>query len=39
MEIADIKAQLSLAQVLDHYGLKPDKHGKLNHYRLEVDRL
>jgi len=30
MEIADIKAQLSLAQVLDHYGLKPDKHGKMN---------
>jgi DNA primase len=30
MEIAEIKAQLSLAQVLDHYGLKPDKHGKMN---------
>ncbi|MCA4897906.1 MAG: toprim domain-containing protein [Cytophagales bacterium] len=30
MEIADIKTQLSLAQVLDHYGLKPDKHGKMN---------
>jgi DNA primase len=29
MEIQDIKAQLSLAQVLDHYGLKPDKHGKM----------
>ncbi len=30
MEIPEIKAQLSLAQVLDHYGLKPDKHGKMN---------
>jgi DNA primase len=30
MEIAEIKTQLSLAQVLDYYGLKPDKHGKLN---------
>ncbi len=30
MEIQEIKAQLSLAQVLDYYGLKPDKHGKLN---------
>jgi len=30
MEIQEIKAQLSLAQVLDHYGLKPDKHGKMN---------
>ena len=30
MDIQDIKAQLSLAQVLDHYGLKPDKHGKMN---------
>ena len=30
MEIAEIKTQLSLAQVLDHYGLKPDKHGKMN---------
>ena len=30
MEIAEIKAQLSLAQVLDHYGLKADKHGKMN---------
>jgi DNA primase len=29
MEIQDIKTQLSLAQVLDHYGLKPDKHGKM----------
>jgi len=30
MEIQEIKTQLSLAQVLDYYGLKPDKHGKLN---------
>jgi len=30
MEIQEIKTQLSLAQVLDHYGLKPDKHGKMN---------
>lgn len=30
MEIPEIKTQLSLAQVLDYYGLKPDKHGKLN---------
>jgi len=30
MEISEIKTQLSLAQVLDYYGLKPDKHGKLN---------
>jgi DNA primase len=30
MEMAEIKTQLSLAQVLDHYGLKPDKHGKMN---------
>jgi DNA primase len=30
MEISDIKTQLSLAQVLDHYGLKPDKQGRLN---------
>jgi DNA primase len=30
MEIAEIKAQLSLAHVLDHYGLKPDKQGRLN---------
>ncbi|UXE67864.1 MAG: toprim domain-containing protein [Chryseotalea sp. WA131a] len=30
MEIADIKTRLTLAQVLDHYGLKPDKHGKMN---------
>ena len=30
MEITEIKAQLSLSQVLDHYNLKPDKHGKMN---------
>jgi DNA primase len=30
MEIQEIKTQLSLAQVLDYYGLKPDKHGKMN---------
>ncbi len=30
MEIADIKTRLTLAQVLDHYGFKPDKHGKMN---------
>ncbi len=30
MEIPDIKQQLTLAQVLDHYNLKPDKHLRLN---------
>jgi DNA primase len=30
MEIQEIKEKLSLADVLDHYGLKPDKHGKMN---------
>jgi DNA primase len=30
MEISEIKEQLSLSQVLDHYGLKPDKLGKMN---------
>ncbi len=30
MEIAEIKTQLTLAQVLQHYNLKPDKHHKLN---------
>ena len=30
MEIADIKSSLSLADVLQHYGLKPDKHARLN---------
>ena len=29
MEIADIKARLTLATVLQHYGLKPDKHLRL----------
>src|ERR1700748_483862 len=30
MEIAEIKAQLTLARVLQHYGLKPDKHLRLH---------
>ena len=30
MEISDIKSQLTLAQVLDYYGLRPDKHAKLS---------
>ena len=30
MEIAEIKQALTLAQVLQHYGLKPDKHGRLH---------
>lgn len=30
MEITDIKQQLTLAQVLGHYGLKPDRHLRLN---------
>jgi DNA primase len=30
MEIAEIKAQLTIAQVLDHYGLKPDKNNMLH---------
>ena len=30
MEIRDIKSQLSILQVLDHYGLKPDKHNRLH---------
>jgi DNA primase len=30
MEIVEIKAQLTLARVLQHYGLKPDKHGRLH---------
>lgn len=29
MEIAEIKAQLTILQVLDHYGLKPDKNKML----------
>jgi len=30
MQIPEIKAQLSLKQVLDHYGLEPDKQNRLN---------
>ena len=30
MEIQDIKSRLPLSQVLDHYGLKPDKHLRLH---------
>ncbi|MBC9914065.1 CHC2 zinc finger domain-containing protein [Chitinophaga varians] len=30
MEIAEIKQQLSLSTVLQHYGLKPDKHLRLH---------
>jgi DNA primase len=30
MEIADIKSKLTLKEVLNHYGLKPDKHLRLN---------
>src|SRR5690606_10486627 len=30
MEIAEIKQALTLAQVLQHYGLKPDKHLRLH---------
>lgn len=30
MEIADIKERLTLARVLQHYGLKPDKHLRLH---------
>lgn len=30
MEIQEIKQQLTLSQVLDHYNLKPDKHLRLN---------
>jgi len=30
MEIAAIKQSLTLAQVLQHYGLQPDKHGRLH---------
>ncbi len=29
MEIADIKAQLTIGQILDHYGLKADKNHRL----------
>lgn len=30
MEIKEIKAQLTITQVLEHYGLKPDKHHRLH---------
>jgi DNA primase/energy-coupling factor transporter ATP-binding protein EcfA2 len=30
MEIPEIKAQLPLSRVLQHYGLKPDRHGRLH---------
>jgi hypothetical protein len=30
MEIADIKLHLTLSQLLQYYGLKPDKNGRLN---------
>jgi DNA primase len=30
MDIPEIKQQLSLAQVLEHYGLKPDKNDRLH---------
>ena len=30
MEIQDIKTQLSIVQVLDHYGLEPDRNQRLN---------
>jgi hypothetical protein len=30
MEISDIKSRLTLKEVLDYYGLKPDKHLQLN---------
>jgi DNA primase len=30
MEIHEIKAKLTLKEVLSHYGLKPDKHLRLN---------
>ena len=30
MEISDIKSKLTLKEVLNHYGLKPDKHLRLN---------
>jgi DNA primase len=30
MDISEIKAQLTIGQVLDHYGLKPDKNNRLN---------
>jgi len=30
MEIQEIKSKLTLAQILQHYGLKPDKNLRLN---------
>jgi DNA primase len=30
MEISEIKAKLTLKEVLSHYGLKPDKQSRLN---------
>ncbi|WP_309943364.1 CHC2 zinc finger domain-containing protein, partial [Aureibacter tunicatorum] len=30
MQISDIKSRLPLAQVLDHYGLHPDKSHRLS---------
>ena len=30
MEITEIKAQLSIRKVLDYYGLKADRNGKMN---------
>src|ERR1700761_4914771 len=30
MEIPEIKRQLSISQVLRHYGLRPDKHDRLH---------
>jgi DNA primase len=30
MEITEIKSRLTLSQVLEHYGLQPDKHGRLH---------
>ena len=30
MEIQDIKLHLTLSQLLQYYGLKPDKNGRLN---------
>jgi DNA primase len=30
MEMSEIKSRLTLSQVLQHYGLKPDKHGRLH---------
>ncbi|WP_247653524.1 CHC2 zinc finger domain-containing protein [Flavobacterium sp. CS20] len=30
MEIHEIKSKLTLKEVLNHYGFKPDKHQRLN---------